>query len=296
MGQPEQFAKRTFASDAEQVTHGGVTWKAPPEVGLVSVQADGLLLVNHPARLDDLAQPWPAARRHPEIQLELKMPGDHTDATVVERGLLRRQARQVERMEDPLDPPWRGQQPLWWVAPHVPRELAEHRALRRFAPGCYRIGTGTRGFDFLWIAANELPLREELIPFLVVRSGRALDELALWVADRRSVAWVLDMVEYTATSATVRREIMERYTRSTDPEVRARQFSIARDLLELNPDVGVPMLLQQARSVLRRVLTRRALVTTAEDEARIDACVDVATLDRWIVEASTASAASEALR
>ena len=296
MGQPDQFVKRTFASDTEQVTHGGVAWKAPPEVGLVSVQADGLLMVKDPARLDDLAQPWPAARRHTEIQIELKMPGDHTDATEVERGLLRRQARQVERMVAPQDPPWRGQQPLWWVAPHVPRDLAEHRALRQFAPGCYRIGTGGRGFDFLWIAANELPLCEALIPFLVVRSGRALDEFALWVAEHRPVAWVLDMVEYVNMSITVQDELLERCKQDADAQLRAKQLSMAKKLLELYPEADLPLQLGRARSVLRRVLTRRKLATTAEDEARIDSCTDLATLERWLVEASTAADAAEALR
>ena len=296
MGQPDQFVKRTFASDTEQVTHGGVAWKAPPEVGLVSVQADGLLMVKDPARLDDLAQPWPAARRHTEIQIELKMPGDHTDATEVERGLLRRQARQVERMEAPQDPPWRGQQPLWWVAPHVPRDLAEQRALRRFAPGCYRIGTGSRGFDFLWIAANELPLCEALIPFLVVRSGRALDEFALWVAEHRPVAWVLDMVEYTTMSITVQDELVERYMLSPDEVVRANRLRMGRKLVERDPEVALPIRLGDARSVLRRVLALRGLATTAEDEARIDACTDLATLKRWHDAAVTAADAAQALR
>ena len=66
MGQPDPFAKRTFASDAEHVTHGGVTWQAPPEIGFVQLQADGLLRVNDPARLIELAAPWPAACRHTE--------------------------------------------------------------------------------------------------------------------------------------------------------------------------------------------------------------------------------------
>ena len=173
MGQRDQFAKRTFASDAEQVTRGGVAWQAPPEIGLVHVQADGLLLVKDP----------------------------------------------------------------WWIAPHVPRDLTEHRAFRRLAPGCYRVSTGIKGFDFLWVAANELPLCEELIPFLVVRSGRALDAFALWVADRRPADWVLDRVEYTTMSITVQDELLERYALDADAELRARQLRLARKLLELNPEL-----------------------------------------------------------
>jgi hypothetical protein len=296
MGQPDQFAKRTFASDAEQVTHGGVVWKAPPEVGLIKVQADGLLLVKDPARLVGLAEPWPSARLHTEIQLELKMPGDHTDATVTERGLLRRQARQVERMEEKQKPPWRGQEPLWFVAPHLPEELAEQRALSELAPGCHRVDTGAKGFDFFWIAANELPLCEELIPFLVVRSGRALDEFGRWVVDHRPMDWVMDMIKYTNMSTTVQTELLQRYEPSDDPQVHAREIAIARRMCEVMPEATVPIQLRAARSRLRRVLARRGLVTSAEDEARIDACDDLATLERWLDETITATSAAEALR
>jgi len=44
---------------------------------------------------------------------------------------------------------------------------------------------------FLWVAANELPLVDELVPFLIARSGQALDEFVRWVASRRPLEWVL---------------------------------------------------------------------------------------------------------
>ena len=66
---------------------------------------------------------------------------------------------------------------------------------------------------------------------------------------------------------------------------------MAKKLVELYPEVNLPLWLDETRSTLRR-----GLVTTAEDEARIDACTDLATLDRRIVEAVTASDAGEALR
>jgi hypothetical protein len=52
---------------------------------------------------------------------------------------------------------------------------------------------------FLWIAANELPLRDELVPVLVARSGRALDQFGRWVAPRRPLEWLLSMLEDLAT-------------------------------------------------------------------------------------------------
>jgi hypothetical protein len=91
----------------------------------------------------------------------------------IERALLRRQARQVERVED-LKAPWHGLEPLWISAPHVPADLRDVYQLERVAPGCYRVGPAV--FSFLWISANDLPLRDDLMPFLLTRSGKALDE------------------------------------------------------------------------------------------------------------------------
>jgi hypothetical protein len=85
MGQPDQFAKRTFASDAAEVTHGGVAWEAAPEIGLVSVQVDGLLRVMDEARLAGLADPWEAARPHTEIYEDEARIEGCTDLAALER-------------------------------------------------------------------------------------------------------------------------------------------------------------------------------------------------------------------
>lgn len=52
----------------------------------------------------------------------------------------------------------------------------------------------------------------------------------------------------------------------------------------------------QARASLRRLLTRRGLPLSADDEARIAACPDRATLERWFDQAVTASTTAEALQ
>jgi len=54
--------------------------------------------------------------------------------------------------------------------------------------------------------------------------------------------------------------------------------------------------LREARSALRRVLAKRKLGLSAADEARIDTCADLATLERWLEQAIDASSAAEALR
>jgi hypothetical protein len=97
-------------------------------------------------------------------------------------------------------------------------------------------------------------------------------------------------------STTVHDERWERFEPSDDPEVRARELWIVGKLLDLFPEVALPIQLREARWTLRRVLVLRGLATSAEDEARIDACTELATLHRWHGKAITAATAAEALR
>jgi hypothetical protein len=237
MGHLDQWAKTTFAEETEAVTQGAVIWESGPEIGLTEVHADGLFLVRNPASLAALSWPWPAAQPHNEILVEIKMPGDHLDERALERALLRRQARQVQRLEAD-EPRWRGQQPLWLVAPTLSEGLPALRTVRRRAPGCYAIGPSS--FDFLWIAANNLPLREELIPFLVARSGSALVEFARWVVKRRPASWILRMLEIVSMPLSVQEEF-ERYLAPVprdDPEIRERSRNLTRMMLKHHPEVS----------------------------------------------------------
>jgi hypothetical protein len=249
MGHLDQLAKQTFAEETEAITGGAVVWEAGPEIGLTEVRVDGLLLVRDPARLATLAPPWPEAAEHEEILTELKMQGDHLDDIALERTLLRRQARQVQRMEVGLgaerergtgatEARWRGQEPLWEVAPHLPGVLRDVRTVRRVAPGCYRIEPSS--FSFLWIAANELPLREELIPFLVARSGRPFVEFLRWVMVRRPAAWIMRMLEIVPMPMSAQEEF-DRYLAPLphdDPEFRERGMNLARIILRIFPEAG----------------------------------------------------------
>jgi hypothetical protein len=162
------------------------------------------------------------------------MPGDHLDLLMVERALLRRQGRQVQRIEE-SEAPWRGAEPLWLIAPNVPEVLVQVREVSALAPGCYRVGPSS--FTFLWIAANELPLRDDLIPFLIARSGRWLDEFARWVSARRSAEWLLRMLQILPMSTSVREELLRYIPQTDDPEIRARQRHITRVMVDLNPEV-----------------------------------------------------------
>ncbi|WP_437977153.1 hypothetical protein WMF11_08800 [Sorangium sp. So ce295] len=298
MGQPDLFAKRTFAEETERVTAGAVMWRDPPEIRLEKVQADGLLVIHRPGILAHLPAPWPAAQMYEEIVVELKLAGDHLDMSAVERALLRRQARQVQRVEESA-PSWPGETPLWLAAPHVPEWLRQTRHPVRFAPGCYAVEP--LGRCFVWVAANELPLSDELVPFLVARSGQPLDEFARWVAPRRPLEWVLSMLpKYLPMSTTAREELLWRFARTGDPEIDARQDRILEVLLTANPKMKQRLVdegrLDEARAALRRVLAHRQLALTPEDAARIEACTDLATLERWHGQALAASSAEQALR
>jgi hypothetical protein len=59
---------------------------------------------------------------------------------------------------------------------------------------------------------------------------------------------------------------------------------------------GLKRGLSAARAALRRILARRGIALRPEDSARIDACADLATLERWLEEAAVAERAEEALR
>jgi hypothetical protein len=215
-------------------------------------------------------------------------------------------SRKEEAEGEERGPSWLGHQPLWLVAPHVPEWLGKVYRPKRFAPGCYRVEP--LGHYFLWIAANKLPLRDELVPFLVARSGRALDEFGRWVVTRRPLDWVLYMLECLAMSLPTRQELLRRFGKPEDPEGEARRQEILDFLLEASPQTQQRFIekgiekgrlegqLAERRSALRQVLACRRLLLRPEDEVRIEACTDLATLERWHGQAITAASVSEALR
>jgi hypothetical protein len=53
---------------------------------------------------------------------------------------------------------------------------------------------------------------------------------------------------------------------------------------------------QGARKAVRNLLAVRGLALAAGDEARIDGCTDLSTLDRWHDQAIVAATVAEALR
>jgi hypothetical protein len=98
--------------------------------------------------------------------------------------------------------------------------------------GCRRIGP--HDHDVLWIAANELPLRMELLPFLFVRSGRPLVQLMGWAMTVKGPDWVTGVLQSLPMTA----ELCEELYVPTDPEEQRRiheKFMLR--WLELLPEV-----------------------------------------------------------
>jgi hypothetical protein len=104
-------------------------------------------------------------------------------------------------------------------------------------------------------------------------------------------------------SMPTREELIQRFSLGMDdPEVMARRRHNLRVLLDMDPqlrrELSEKSLLEgrlaEARAALRRVLVRRQLSPSKDDDARIEACTDLATLERWLDQAVTAASASDA--
>jgi 2-phospho-L-lactate transferase/gluconeogenesis factor (CofD/UPF0052 family) len=106
--------------------------------------------------------------------------------------------------------------------------------------------------------------------------------------------------------STAAHEDLQRYvfTKTDDPEIRARQRQLIEWGLETVPEARekvkgegrVEGHLEEARKMLRRVLKARGLTLPADDDARIDACDVLDTLERWVDQATVAASSTDALR
>lgn len=94
-------------------------------------------------------------------------------------------------------------------------------------------------------------------------------------------------------------ELLWRFGKAEDPEIEARRQRILDFLLETSPQKKQQLRqegrLTEARAALRRVLVGRPLTPSQDDDARIDACTELETLERWLDRAITATRVSDAL-
>jgi hypothetical protein len=128
------------------------------------------------------------------------------------------------------------------------------------------------------------------------------------LAPRRPLDWVLSMLDYLPMSMPTHEELLWRFGKAEDPVIEARRQRLLDFLLETSPqkkqqlqqegqlEAQLEGRLIEARASLRLVLVNRQLTPSQDDDARIDACTDLATLERWIGRAITAASVADVLR
>lgn len=310
MAGPDQFIKDLFCDETAKATGNRVRFEIPPEVATRSLTPDGRLTrAVTSAQLASL--PPPLCHLRGEALADFKMPGDHVGRPALARADLRRAARWVSLLEEAQSSPTPDAAALldprdfatWVVAPHWPQWIEAD--LRRgvltvedVGQGCRRIGP--HDHDVLWIAANELPLRPELLPFLFVRSGRPLVELLTWATTVKSPDWVAGVLQLLPMAA----ELYEDLHVPTDPEEQRRiHLKVLRRWLELVPEAadeavqrgrleGLQPLQHQFERRLSRPLIpseqailRQRLATLGADRlGDVVLDMDAATLSAWLAD------------
>jgi hypothetical protein len=236
------------------------------------------------------------------------MQRDHLDLTSVELLLHRRQSWQAAQLRK--DSSYALQPASWVIAGHVPEwstSAASPWRWERVAAGCYALQPCW--FSLLWVASNELPLDEALIPFLVTRRGRPLVDFCAWALQRRPVAWVWRMLQYVPMTQVQREELLRYFPPTDDPEVLENREQIARGLVKVFPKLREEMIeeaekrgidkgaragkVEEARKAVERVLRRRNLAVSEAQAAQLATCDDLATLEQWLDLAITAASATE---
>lgn len=313
MGQLDQLAKRILREETADATRQHIAFEVPPEVPVGALVPDGVVRVVAASGLEALPAPW--CRLRVEATLDVKMPGDHSDRPALARNELRRLARWTRLLEELRDHARKTETRVevrdprdyaaWFVAPTLARWVREDAArgyftLEAVAPGCWRLGVGMH--ETLWIAANELPLRPELIPFLAARSGVALAEFLVWALTVKGTAWVADVVKEMSMSP----ETADDYIYVSDDP--AEQYRIktryTKKLLDAYPDAANDIL-QHAREegvhaglrqAILALFAARGLPVGDEARARVERTTDAGVLNAWLLAAMTATSADDALR
>ena len=112
------------------------------------------------------------------------------------------------------------------------------------------------------------------------------------------------MLDYLPMSMPTHEELLWRFGKAEDPAIEARRQRLLDFLLETSPEKK--LLLRQegqqegrltaTRASLRLVLANRQFTPSKDDDARIDTCTDLATLERRLARAITATSISDVLR
>jgi hypothetical protein len=124
------------------------------------------------------------------------------------------------------------------------------------APGCHRIHAGLG--PVWWITANDLPLEEALLPFLLARSGKHRVELAQWLSQKRDFSTVREMIKVFRMNKVNLQDYL-RYEKE-DEEAGDRAL---REFLEAGLE-AFPDILQKREEEIRRELQEAQRAAQAE--------------------------------
>lgn len=199
-----------------------------------------------------------------------------------------------------------------------------HRAFKLVpvSQGCYQLHPFH--FSLLWICANELPLRDDLLPFLIARSGAKLDEFGLWFMHRCEASTLVSILRYTTMSSEVKHHWWQNMPIDDEkryPALRKRTEALIRDLYEIRPDLlkmfaeslekkiekkiekklrkalqtqtEQAARVREAQSLLLAVLKKRGFSLSPAYKQKVLACQDINMLERWHLQAISAKKAVE---
>jgi hypothetical protein len=141
---------------------------------------------------------------------------------------------------------------------------------------CLAMGALHRGHCFrtspMLRAVGQLDQFDELIPFLIARSGRPLDAFVGWVKHRRPIEWLLRALEYLPMSTAAHEDLKSYvFPKPDDPDVRARQRMIAEWAVESSPEMR-----EKLRAPLRRCSRLAPYVPGARARRALDPSMPVA--------------------
>jgi hypothetical protein len=265
MGAPDQLFKFMLEYEAPLVTNDAAHFDRSPEFATAELRPDGVLSTRAPNMLHMMLAPWSLLTWH--AVLDAKMPGDHVDHATLQRCVARRELWQAQRLSEvgvDADP---SHCAAWVVAPHLPQWMLTWQregrlTLTAAGAGVWQVGPSMS--PIVWIAANELPLDEMLVPFLMARSGTALEAFFRWAVDRKPPEWFKHVITYNPEVA----RMMPKFDIEMTPEDRERMRSAMREVLAYDPSLGDPFVARglgplehQFARKLRRTLTPDEHVT-----------------------------------
>ena len=267
MGALDQFIKEVFEEETSLATKDGFRFEVPPETKTTELHADGMLYVVNAELVKGLSSPWCLMTKD-QLVLEFKMQGDKFDRYQYERALLRRQAAQVEYLKQYPDDKNPISLPLWIVTGQIKEWLVEQKyILSQVAPACYRLEPAS--YEVYLIVSNEMePFREDLIPFLVARTGQKLVDFCKWFAGQRPELCE-KFLEIAPMSETQYKEV-EEVLREPDAAERARRRKMYIDATMEATGVKQEMDLKgQMKPLSHQFEKRLARPLTEEERAKL---------------------------